>query len=380
MKEVGKGLKRFFRGADMPLLFICLLAAAYGVLLIASATRTYPNGSHGYISRQLIAVAIGVALYIVLTIVDVRIFGRLWKILAVFNVGFIALLVPFGQGGNGNKSWLRFKFLPFDIQPAEFVKVTFILLMAWHMYCMKDKINRPLPMLGVVAHFLAQFGLILVASRDLGVALIYVFAFFCMLIGAGVKPRWFIAAFAAAGGALPLLWFQFMNDTLKKRVIYFFSPESDPLGAGYHVLQSMKAFTNGGLFGQGLFKGSQTQGHRIFGQNTDFVFTVAGEELGFFLTLLIPLLLLIIIGRCFYIATKAQNGFGSLICIGIAGTVIFQTFENIGMCIGVTPIIGITLPFFSYGGSSILSTFAAMGLVSSIKMHPFPSWIRDRGR
>ncbi|GHV33273.1 rod shape-determining protein RodA [Clostridia bacterium] len=379
MKEAGKAVRRFFRGADMFLLIICLLAAAYGILLITSATRSLPNGSAGYIVRQLTACGLGVALFIIFTLIDIHIYAKLWKLLALFNAAFIALLIPFGAVRYGNRSWFSFTWLPFDIQPAEIVKVTFIILMAWHMYTLKDKINRPLPMLSLVAHFLAQFGLLLFASRDLGVGFIYVFAFFCMLIGAGAKPIWFIGAFAAAGGSLPLLWFKFLNDTHKQRLIYFFSPESDPLGAGYHVLNSKKAFTNGGLFGQGLYNGSQTQSNRIFGQQTDFIFTVAGEELGFFLSLTIPLLLLVIIGRCLYVATRAQNGFGALICIGIAGTVIFQTFENIGMCVGATPIIGVTLPFFSYGGSSVLSMFAAMGVVSSIKMRPFPSWIRDRG-
>ncbi|MCL2085165.1 MAG: FtsW/RodA/SpoVE family cell cycle protein, partial [Oscillospiraceae bacterium] len=145
------------------------------------------------------------------------------------------------------------------------------------------------------------------------------------------------------------------------------------------VLQSKRAFGNGGLLGTGLYAGPQTQSFRIPEQQTDFIFTVAGEELGFFAATAIMALLLVVVARCLYMATKAQNGYGALICIGVAGFMIFQIFENIGMCIGLTPIIGVTLPFFSYGGSSLVSSFAALGVVSSIKMRPYPRWIRDRG-
>ena len=378
MRELNRGIRDFFLKADMFLFVTGLVCSGYGLLLISTAANVLPNGARPYLITQSAALGIGVAAFIVFSFIDVKTYIRFWKWLAGFNVAMLLLLIPFGVSRGGNKSWLSFSWLPFDIQPAEVVKISFVILMALHMYALKDKLNRPLPFLSLVAHLGVMTGLILGISRDLGVAFIYVFAFFCMLVGAGVKPRWFVALGLAVGGAAPLLW-NWMGETLQMRVLYFFYPEADPTNWGWHILQSKKAFTNGGLLGTGLYNGPQTQSLRIPEQQTDFIFTAAGEELGFFAALAIILLLTAVAGRCLYVAAKAQNGYSSLICIGIAGTLIFQIYENIGMCVGLTPIIGVTLPFYSYGGSSMVSTFAALGIVSSVKMRPYPSWIRDRG-
>lgn len=346
------------------------------MVLISSAARS--AGARPYLIRQGIACGIGIVLFIVITLVDLRVYTSLWKWILGFNVGFIALLLPFGQGENGNTSWLRFNFLPFDIQPAEIVKITFVLLLAYQMYYLRDKINGLLPMLSILAHIGVMAGLILAASNDFGVMCIYIFAFVCMAIVAGVNIIWFLAGGLSAIPALLIVWNYVLNDTRRNRIIIFFSPESDPLNKGWQVIQSKLALTKGNLIGSGLYKGTQTQTGMIPAQHTDSIFTVAGEELGFLGSMGVVILLLLIIGRCLYMATKAPSGYSSVVCAGIAGIMIFQVFENLCMNVGLTPIIGITLPFFSYGGSSLISMFAAMGIISSVKYHPYPRWIRDR--
>ncbi|MCL1820706.1 MAG: FtsW/RodA/SpoVE family cell cycle protein [Oscillospiraceae bacterium] len=336
-----------------------------------------PAGAQPYINRQIFALCIGVVLFLVFTLIDIRVYASLWKWLAGFNIGFVLLLFPFGKGDKGNTSWLRFDWLPFDIQPAEIVKISFVVLLGYQMYLLRDRINGFLPMLSILAHVGAMAGLIMVASMDLGVVFIYIFAFFSMAVAAGVNIIWFLAGGLAVGASLPILWNYVLSDTLKQRLIIFFDPESDPLDRGWQVIQSKIALNRGNLSGTGLYKGTQTQAGMIPEQHTDSIFTAAGEELGFLGAMAIVLLLVVIIGRCLYTAVKAPTLYGSIICAGIAGTLIFQAFENLFMNVGLTPIIGITLPFFSYGGSSLISMFAAMGIVSSVRFHPVSRWERN---
>jgi len=378
IKEVKRLVKDFFKKADMFMLAFCLLSTAYGMVLISSAARTTAAGARPFLIRQGQACILGIVIFIVITLIDLRIYTKLWKWLLGFNIGFILLLIPFGRGDRGNTSWLRFDFLPFDIQPAEVVKVTFVLLLGYQMYLLRDRINGFLPMLSILGHMGAMVGLILFVSGDLGVAFIYMFAFVCMAVIGGVNIIWFLSGGLLLGVSTPIIWNYGLNDIQRERVLNFFSPESDPLGLGWQVLQSKLALTRGNLIGTGLYKGPQTQSAMIPEQHTDSIFTVAGEELGFLGAMGVIILLLVIIGRCLYMAGKAPTAYGSIVCVGIAGIMIFQVFENLLMNVGITPIIGVTLPFFSYGGSSLISMYAAMGLISSVKYHPVPRWIKDR--
>ncbi len=379
MRAIGRAILNFCQKADMFLLGTCLLATGYGMVLISSAGRALEGGAEPLLIKQAAACGLGVVLFIIFSLIDIQLYTHLWKWLIGFNIGFIALLFPFGEGEKGNPSWLRFSFLPFDIQPAEVVKVSFVILLAFHMYMLRDKLNQFWPMMSVVAHVGGMVGLILLASEDLGVAFIYVFAFVCMAVAAGVRFWWFLAAGLLGAGSIPIVW-QLLSDRRRLRLLSFFSQDADPTGLGWQLRQSKIAFIRGDLWGLGLYNGPQTQSDIIPEQYNDFILSAAGEELGFLGSLLVLGLLLVIIFRVLWMATKANNGYGAMICAGMAGILIFQTFENIGMCIGLAPIIGVTLPFFSYGGTSLISMYAAMGIVSSIKMRPMPSWIRDRGR
>ena len=310
--------------------------------------------------------------------IDIDIIADQSVVLMIFSVLFISTLQFWGVGAEetGNKAWLR--FFGIGIQPAEVVKITFIIIIARMMTNFKERksLNSALSLMQILLVFGLLFGLIVFISADLGSALVYAFVLITMLFIGGVKLRWFAVSAAIVAAISPLLWFNFMTERQRDRVLAPFVPEAlDPKRLEiitWQASQSVNAIASGGFLGQGLGKGRLTQKHLIFGQHTDFIFSAAGEELGFAGCILIVILLVIIIARCIYIGIKSNNSLGLLVCTGIASMILIQTFENIGMCLGVLPVIGITLPFFSYGGSSIVTCFAAMGIVSGIKMRPKP--------
>jgi rod shape determining protein RodA len=218
-------------------------------------------------------------------------------------------------------------------------------------------------------------GLILFISKDAGVMLIYVFITATMALSAGFSFLWFLGAAAAVAVVTPIVWNSSLIATYQKnRILAVFDPSIDPKGTDirYQTQRSLNAISGGGLTGQGLYQGTKTQANAIPAQHTDFIFAVIGEELGFLGCVAVMLLLAAIILRILYIGAKSQSYFHRQICVGIAGMLLFQVIINIGMCVGVMPVIGITLPFISYGGSSMLSLFIAMGVVSSVKLYPSP--------
>ena len=377
MKEARRAIRRYLREADMLLLFLCLFASGIGLLLIASATRSSELGPRHFLTVQILATAAGALLYLVITLFDLELLTALWPWIFVFNVVFILSLIPLGVAGTtGNKSWIRFAGI--GIQPAEVVKVTFILLIAKQMDTLRKKelLNRPLPVLSLFAHFLFMGAVISFASSDDGMIIMYAFAFLSILLLGELKWRWFAAAGAGLAAAvagvyffLPGIWDKLISEKQRNRLIFGFNPELDPQGAGYQAILSKTAVGGGGLTGQGLFNGVQTQHGSMFAKETDFIFSVAGEELGFLGSMAILLLLAAIIARCFYMAAKTSDPMSRLVCGGVGGMMLAQTVINIGMNLALTPVIGVTLPFLSAGGSSQITMLAAMGLVSSVRMH-----------
>lgn len=361
--------------ADMFLLSVCLISSILGLLLITSATMSYSSTAR-FIIVQGVGIILGIFLFVVFSLIDIYDLSDYWKWLLAFNVLFIASTAVFGISVNGNKSWLEIPFIPMRVQPAEVVKITYILLLAKQMYTQRERLSSVRSVLLLGAHVALMLGLIWICSDDMGMSLVYVFIFICMAFAAGLRFWWFLGAGAAAVAAFPLIW-KSLGEYQKMRILVVIDDTLDPLGIGYQASRSKLMIGSGRLSGQGLFGGTQTQAGNIPAKHTDFIFSVAGEETGMIGAIVIIVLLCIIIFRCLYIATKARNGMGALVCVGVAAMLIFQVFENIGMCVGVTPIIGITLPFFSYGGSSIMTMFAAMGLVSGVKMRPMPSWLKS---
>lgn len=375
MKKYWPLAQEFFRRADMVLFSLCMICSIMGLMVISSATASFEHPIK-YIAVQLAALIIGIGLFVVFTVIDIDIIADKWPILLGVGVAFILALVPFGEGGDtGNKGWIR--FLGIGIQPSEVVKVIYIVLMAKHISYLKEyrSLNHVVSVVQLAGHFMLFFGLIVVISSDLGSALIFFFVFVIMLYAAGLKLYWFILGIAAIAAVAPFAWDHILKDYQKNRIMAPYIPEKiDPKGDGvmWQTNQSKLALASGRLTGTGLYNGPQTQSESLPAKQTDFIFAVVGEELGMIGCCIVMLLLVLIIVRCIYVGLNSRNTMSMLVCFGVAASMIFQTFENIGMCIGITPVVGITLPFFSYGGSSTFSMMAAMGLVSGIRFRPKP--------
>ena len=369
-------LADFIQQADLVLLGLCCAATLYGMALIASATRYLGTGGIiRYVGVQGAALVLGICAYIFMSMVDLERLMRRWKWLVAFNILFIALLLtPFGVSDDtGNTAWLKFPFLPFSIGPAEIVKITFTLLLAKQLEWLREE-KRDLKSFSsavlVAGHTIVLMGYYVVISGDMGNALTFFFIFLCMAFVAGFALRWFAVLFAAMGGGIAaLLALGLMPSYMVRRFRVLFDHSYDSLGAGWQQTRGLMALGSGGLFGQGYMQGTQTQAGEgsIPARHTDFIFAVCGEELGLVGCLLVILLLAAIVVRVLMVARRAETPFHCYVCVGMAAMLIFQTIVNIGMCLFVMPVIGLTLPFFSYGGSSLLTLYAAMGVVSGIK-------------
>lgn len=374
MKKILAAAKEFFHRADMFLLVMAIICAVFGIVVISSATASYDTPAK-YVIVQTAALLLGIFAFVVMTILDIDILADKWLLLCVFNVLFLLLLIPFGVSDNtGNTGWLR--FFGIGIQPTEVVKITFIIILAKQISYLKEchNLNAPLSVVQLAVHFILIFGLILVVSSDLGSALIFFFIFLVMLFAAGFALHWFAIGFGVIAAMIPLIWKYVLKPYQKKRILAPYDPSIDPTNTGinWQPHQSKIALASGRLTGTGLYEGTQSQSGALVGKHTDFIFAVIGEELGMIACIIVILLLLTIIIRCVIVGIRSGSSISSLACFGVAAFLTFQTFENIGMCIGITPVIGITLPFFSYGGSSLLTTFAALGMVSGVHYRPKP--------
>lgn len=366
---------KFFRKGDLVLLFLCLLTSGFGCLVVASTTNH--NGTLRYVVIQAAAVVLGVVAYILVSAVSADFLAEHRMVLVAFNtIMLLMLLTPFGEDYNsGNRSWLVLPLMPMAIQPAEFCKITYVIIMASVLNARQNTISSKRSVLHMGWHLLAVAGLNVVVSRDVGVSLIFVFMFAMMAMCAGVHWGWFAAAGGVVAVAAPIAWMaNIVPDYMKERIISLFDHSIDPEGLDprYQIVRSLRSLNGGGLTGQGLFNGNRTQVGALPAQHTDFVFSAIGEELGFLGCMLTVVLLALIIIRCIWVGMKSKDFLRRMICFGVAATLIFQSLMNLGMNVELLPIIGLTLPFVSYGGSSIVSLFAMMGLVSGVFARPEP--------
>jgi len=375
MKKAIRGIGQFFTEADIFMLALCLASAIYGVILISSTVISPTMRTANAIYVQIGAIVIGLALFVIFSYVDIDIIADKSILLFAFSVLFILTLVFWGEGEIvGRRAWLRFWGI--GIQPAEIVKVTFIIIVAKMMMNFKERktLNSFLSIMQLGIIFVIMFLLVWRVSEDIGTALVYLAIFVIMLFLGGVRMRWFIIGGVVIGLIAPI----FANYVLEPHQIdrirapFVSAYEIDPTGryVTWQVSQGLAAISGGGIFGQGLGNGSLTQSGWVPVQHTDFIFTVAAEELGFVGAFFVILLLSAIIVRCIYVGVKSNNPLGLIVCAGVAAMFITQTIMNLGMVLDVMPVIGVTLPFFSYGGSSIVTCFAAAGIVSGIKMRP----------
>lgn len=382
MQYIGRAVGDFIKKADMVLLLLCIIATIFGIVAISSATQV--EGSTRFVMVQSIALVLGIVVYVILTLVDVDIIAERREILLVFSLLFIGCLRFWGiSGETGNRSWLDIPLLPINVQPAEVCKIFFIIILGKGMSVSQNRISSPLTVgkLGGLTAFF--FLLIIFVSSDMGVALIYLFIFLVMAFVGGVNIIWFLIGFGTLVVAAPIL-LAMMREDQYNRIMMIFDPSIDPTGQGvrWQTNLSLQAITNGGLSGQGLYNGTMVRSSSIPAQHTDFIFSAIAEELGILGCVAVLLLLTAIVVRCLYVGVKSGNYMNRIICVGIASMLVFQIIINVGMCLGLLPVIGLTLPFISYGGSSIFTMFMAMGIVSGIHMRPAPDanarYIRPR--
>ena len=373
MRHYIEELKDFFKKGDMVLLVLCLVVAGFGVICIASATSAEKfGGNFKYIAIQIISIGLGVLMYALVSSIDLDYLSEHRGLMVAFNIFLLLLLIPFGTDNNtGNRSWLHFPGFPVNVQPAEICKITYIIIMASVMSSHQNRISHPVSVLHMLMHLGILVVLNLALSSDMGVSLIFVFIFIGMAFAGGVSLWWFALAIGSIAAAFPILW-QFLGEYQRNRIRILFDPTIDPQGINerYHSKINLQSLTGGGMMGQGLFKGNRTQSGALFAQHTDYIFSSMGEEMGFAGCVLIMVLELAIIARCIYVGVRCQDYMRRLVCYGAASALMFQLMINVGMCIGVMPVIGLTLPLISYGGSSVVTIFAMLGLVSGAYARP----------
>ena len=382
-KRIFQSVQDIVRKADMKLLGLCMVCTAFGLILIASATNYL--GPATQLKRVLIQAAgavIGIGAYFIFSNIDMEYFSEKWWLFLIFNIGFIALLrTPLGITVGGNRSWLGHRSFPVNVQPAEIVRLSFTVLLAKQIGWFRD--NRKMKgfssLIFPVVHAGFMFVWIYVISKDAGSGLMYLVIYAGMALAAGLAWYWFAIGFTGLGLSIGLMaLFEKLPTYWVERFRVLFDHSYSPQGRGYQQIRGMLALGSGGLFGQGLFHGIQTQGIEgsLPARQTDFIFCVCGEELGLAGCFAIIVLEFLVVYRCFQTARLAKNSMDALICVGFGTMLIFQVVENIGMCLFVMPVIGLTLPFFSYGGSSIVALYAAMGMVSGVRGRTLPDWLR----
>ncbi|MEU3597894.1 rod shape-determining protein RodA [Streptomyces sp. NPDC006798] len=364
------------RRLDWPLLFSALALSAIGALLVWSATRNRTELNQGdpyyFLFRHVLNTGIGLALMVGTVWLGHRTLRGAVPVLYGLSVLLILLvLTPLGATINGAHAWIVIGG-GFSVQPSEFVKITIILGMAMLLAARVDAGDMVHPDHRTVAKSLLLAVapmLIIMRMPDLGSVMVMVVIVLGVLLASGAPNRWILGLIGGGvAGAVLVAALGLLDEYQINRFAAFANPELDPAGVGYNTNQARIAIGSGGLLGTGLFKGSQTTGQFVPEQQTDFVFTVAGEELGFVGAALILVLLGVVLWRACRIARETTELYGTVVAAGIIAWFAFQSFENIGMTLGIMPVAGLPLPFVSYGGSSMFATWVAIGLLQSIRV------------
>jgi rod shape determining protein RodA len=356
------------------LLVAVLALSGLGSALVWSATRLKLEGAgedpQSFLKRHILNVLVGLALGAVASLLDYGLLRAYAPIIYVASLaGLVAVLTPLGRTINGSHSWIVLGG-GFSIQPSEFAKVALIVGMAMLLAEKRDAEDAPRHVDVLLVLLLAGVPIMLVLLQpDLGTVMVLAAIVLGVLMVSGAPNRWVVGLILAGViGAFAVAQLGVLSDYQVARFAAFANPELDPRGVGYNTNQARIAIGSGGLTGKGLGQGSQTNGHFVPEQQTDFVFTVAGEELGFVGAAGILLLFTVLLWRACRIAMRAGDVFGALIAGGVTCWFAFQVFENIGMTLGIMPVTGLPLPFVSYGGSSMFANFVAVGLLQNVHM------------
>jgi rod shape determining protein RodA len=363
------------RHLDWVLLATVLTLSLLGTLLVWSATQPALIASGAdprtYLLKQLLNIAIGLALMIGVSLLDYRQLRLYAPLLyAVSLLGLVAVLSPLGAQVNGSKSWIA---VPggFQIEPSEFGKISIILISAIFLSQLRQAETRPrIRSVGAAVGVAVVPIVLVVLEPDLGVAIIMLLVLVGLIALSGIRLRWLVGlGLTGTLAVLAVLNLHLLHAYQLSRLTSFLNPTADPQGSGYNAAQAKIAVGSGGVFGQGLFHGQLISGNFVPEQHTDFIFAVAGEELGFIGAAGIIALLAVLLLRALRIAARADDQFGMLVACGIVIWFSVQSFINIGMAVGIMPVTGLPLPFVSYGGSAMFADMAAMGMLQAVHRH-----------
>lgn len=368
MRKVFKTIKNFIKETDKILLLLCALASAFGCTSVLSATL-WTVGDDGKFSRDFIvmalAVAAGIVIALIISLIDYEFIIRMAPLIGLFCIGIMIITLLFGVGPIERpdaKTWL--KFGPVYFQPSELVKIGFIITFGVHLEKLKNNINHPFSIIQLGVHAIIPVALV-IKSGDMGSALVFMIIAVAMLFVAGLHWGYFLAGGLLVIAALPLAWIFLLDNIQKDRFLALIYPELYP-DVIYQQQRGMTALGSGGITGQGLFNGTLTQTPNAIPEaENDMIFTVVGEELGLVGCFVALFILTAIVIRIARTSKHDKVGNTKVMCYGVASMIAGQIVINVGMCLMLLPVIGITLPFFSAGGSSNLCIYIAIGLILS---------------
>lgn len=366
MRHLMMKIADYFRETDKLLLSLSVFASLYGCIAVFSAT--YYRETLRPTLVQFICMLLGVAAVVFISTYDfekIKKYWYLWTVVGVMPV-ILTFFIGIAPEGTDDKAWLDLGITTF--QPSELMKICFVITFALHLKHIKPNINKLKYLIPLCLH--GAFPILLIHFQgDDGTALVFAVMVLFMMWTAGVSWKYFVAAFSAVAVASPIIYFFVMNDDQRKRISVIFDITSDIKGVGFQQWRGRVALANGGFTGQGFLKGDLTQAGAVPESYNDFIFVSVGEEFGFLGCLVVMLLLGAICLRCIRIARICKDDIGKFICVGIFGMIFAQSVINIGMCTLILPVIGVTLPFFSAGGTSLLCLYLGIGLVTNVYMN-----------
>ena len=358
--------RRLFRNIDYLMIFATLALVAVGILIIGSATHinTPSEDRYWYVQRQGLFALMNIVLILLMLKFDYRMLGSLGNVLYGVNLLMLIAVMFVGHSALGAQRWIQLG--PFSIQPSEFAKLILIISLAHLLDSRTERLKSIWDVAPIFAFVIVPFLLVL-KQPDLGTSLVFLAILLGMVFAAGIDGKLLLKLAGAGVAALPFFWL-FLKDYQKSRLSVFLDPNVDPLGAGYHIIQSKIAIGSGQLFGKGLFNGTQSQLNFLPENHTDFIFAVVGEELGFVGAVAILLLYFLLLYRGIKTAQNARDKFGMLLAAGITSMLAFHVLINVGMTIGIMPVTGIPLPFMSYGVSSLTTNLVSIGILLNIQV------------
>ena len=366
MRHLMARIADFFRESDKILLLLCFFATSFGCIAVFSATY-YKETFRPVIIQSLCMVAGLIAATVISTFDYEKLLSR-WYLIGL--LGLIPTILTFFIGiapeGTDDKAWLDLGFTTF--QPSELLKICFIITFSMHLRKIKPNINKLKYLIPLVIHGAFPV-LLIIVQGDYGTALVFAVMFLFMMWAGGVSWKYFVLAFAGVAAASPFAYFFLLNEDHRKRIIAIFDSEKDIQGIDFQQWRGSVALANGGLTGQGFLQGDLTQAGAVPEGHNDFIFVSIGEEFGFLGCIVVILLLAAICIRCIRIARICTNDAGKYICVGVFAMIFAQAVINLGMCTSILPVIGVTLPFFSAGGTSLLCLYLGIGLALNVYMH-----------